>query len=201
MQREVLLLQDADHPQPEKVAEIVRRARSAPMRRREQTLADVIADRSCRDTCFVFEIVELVSIRFRRNRNRGEPPGRRVFPVGSRLVFPSVSHMLVATPREKEFCAYAIARWSRAGLVDQHNSGSIVNLERNGRRERDVNVQSIIWFVLGVIGFFSGLRLFIQRYVERTPRALQARGSFTLFAVFMIIFGIGAMAAGFASLS
>ena len=64
-----------------------------------------------------------------------------------------------------------------------------------------MNVQSIIWFVLGVVGFFSGLRLLFQRYVQRTPRALQARGSFTLFAVFMIIFGIGAMAAGFASLS
>jgi len=63
-----------------------------------------------------------------------------------------------------------------------------------------VDAQSVIWFVISVVAFASGLRLLIRRYVLKSPQAVQSRGSYTLFAVFMIIFALGALAAGLVSL-
>jgi hypothetical protein len=63
-----------------------------------------------------------------------------------------------------------------------------------------VDAQSIIWFAISIVALLSGVRLLIRRYVLRSPQALQSRGSYTLFAVFMIIFALGAFVAGMASL-
>lgn len=63
-----------------------------------------------------------------------------------------------------------------------------------------MGAQSIIWFVIGIVALLSGVRLLVRRYVLRSPQALQSRGSYTLFAVFMIIFALGAFAAGLVSM-
>lgn len=70
-----------------------------------------------------------------------------------------------------------------------------------GRKsERTVDAQSIIWFAISIVALLSGVRLLIRRYVLKSPQAVQSRGSYTLFAVFMIIFALGAFVAGMASL-
>lgn len=58
----------------------------------------------------------------------------------------------------------------------------------------------MIWFVLSGLAIFSGLRLLYRRYVLKTPQAVQSRGSYTLFAIFMLLFGVGALLAGIISL-
>lgn len=63
-----------------------------------------------------------------------------------------------------------------------------------------MNVQSMIWFAISVVALLSGVRLLVRRYVLRSPQAIQSRGSYTLFAVFMIIFALGAFVAGMVSL-
>lgn len=63
-----------------------------------------------------------------------------------------------------------------------------------------MGAQSILWFVIGGLALFSGIRLLFRRYVFKSPQAIQSRGSYTLFAVFMLIFAIGAFFAGLVSL-
>ncbi|MGD9713218.1 MAG: hypothetical protein AB7V46_14265 [Thermomicrobiales bacterium] len=63
-----------------------------------------------------------------------------------------------------------------------------------------MDAQSIIWFLISAVALLSGVRLLVRRYVLKSPQAVQSRGSYTLFAVFMIIFAVGAFAAGMASL-
>ncbi|CAN5496126.1 hypothetical protein BH24CHL4_BH24CHL4_25510 [soil metagenome] len=63
-----------------------------------------------------------------------------------------------------------------------------------------MGAQSILWFVIGVVALLSGLRLLFRRYLLKSPQAMQSRGSYTLFAVFMLIFAGGAFAAGLVSL-
>ncbi|CAN5689384.1 hypothetical protein BH23CHL5_BH23CHL5_21050 [soil metagenome] len=63
-----------------------------------------------------------------------------------------------------------------------------------------MSAQSMVWFVIGFVAFFSGLRILHQRFVAKTPHAIQSRGSYTLFAFFMLIFAFFAVFAGFVSL-
>ena len=59
-----------------------------------------------------------------------------------------------------------------------------------------MGAQSLIWFgVAGGAAAFA-LSLLHARYVKRAPRAVQSRGGFTLFALCMLLFAIGAAAAG-----
>ncbi len=63
-----------------------------------------------------------------------------------------------------------------------------------------MGAQSILWFGISIVAGFSGLRLLYRRYIIKLPHAVQSRGSYTLFAVFMIIFAAGAFVVGFISL-
>ena len=63
-----------------------------------------------------------------------------------------------------------------------------------------MDAQSILWFGLSGGALIFGLSLIRQRYFTKTPRAMQSRGSFTMFAILMLIFAIGALVAGLASL-
>lgn len=59
-----------------------------------------------------------------------------------------------------------------------------------------MNAQSILWFVIGMVALFSGLRILYQRYIAQETRAIQSRGSYTLFGFFMLICSAGAFLAG-----
>ena len=60
-----------------------------------------------------------------------------------------------------------------------------------------MGVQALIWFgIAGGALWFAGTLLH-ARYIKRTPQATRSRGAFTLFAVFMLLFALGAAAAGY----
>lgn len=63
-----------------------------------------------------------------------------------------------------------------------------------------MDAQTILWFGISGGALVFALSLIRQRYITRTPRAMQSRGSFTLFAILMFIFALGAFFAGLASL-
>jgi hypothetical protein len=58
---------------------------------------------------------------------------------------------------------------------------------------------SLLWFGIGGGAAVFSVSLVYQRYVRKTPQAMQSRGSFTMFAILMLLFAIGAIAAGVAS--
>ena len=63
-----------------------------------------------------------------------------------------------------------------------------------------MDAQTIVWFGISGGALVFALSLLRQRYITKTPRAMQSRGSFTLFAILMLIFAFGALVAGLASL-
>ena len=62
-----------------------------------------------------------------------------------------------------------------------------------------MGAQSILWFGLGGGALVFALSLLRQRYVTKEQQAVRSRGGFTLFALLMLVFALGAIAAGFAS--
>jgi hypothetical protein len=63
-----------------------------------------------------------------------------------------------------------------------------------------MDLESIIWFGIsgGTLAF--AISLLWQRYVKKTPHAVQSRGSFLLFAILSLVFSIGAFFAGLVTL-
>ncbi len=59
--------------------------------------------------------------------------------------------------------------------------------------------QALVWFGMAGGAAVFALSLLHARYVQKAPRAVQSRGAFTLFAIFMLIFALGAAAAGVAA--
>jgi hypothetical protein len=59
-----------------------------------------------------------------------------------------------------------------------------------------MNFDSILWFGIsgGTLAF--AISLLWQRYVKKTPHAMQSRGSFLMFAILSLIFSVGAFFAG-----
>jgi hypothetical protein len=62
-----------------------------------------------------------------------------------------------------------------------------------------VGAQSILWFGIGGGAALFAISLLRQRYITKEQRAVRSRGGFTLFAILMLIFAIGAIVAGIAS--
>ncbi|MCC6314075.1 MAG: hypothetical protein IT337_08665 [Thermomicrobiales bacterium] len=59
-----------------------------------------------------------------------------------------------------------------------------------------MGIQALIWFgVAGGAGVYA-VSLLYTRFVKRDPMAVRSRGGFTLFAVCMLLFAFGALAAG-----
>lgn len=62
-----------------------------------------------------------------------------------------------------------------------------------------MGAQALIWFgVAGGAAVFAA-SLLIDRYVRKAPRAVRSGGGFTLFALVMLLFALGAAVAGFAA--
>ena len=55
-----------------------------------------------------------------------------------------------------------------------------------------MSFDTILWFGIsgGTLAF--AVSLLWQRYVKRTPQAVQSRGSFLLFAILSLMFAVGA---------
>lgn len=73
----------------------------------------------------------------------------------------------------------------------------IIPDERNPEQPDDMDFDTILWFgISGGTAWFAATLLW-QRFVKRTDYAVQSRGSFLLFAMFALLFSLGALAAGF----
>lgn len=59
--------------------------------------------------------------------------------------------------------------------------------------------QTVIYFAIAGGSLALALSLLYSRYVKHDQRALQSGGGFTVFAAFMLLFAVGAAAAGYAS--
>lgn len=60
-----------------------------------------------------------------------------------------------------------------------------------------MDAQALVWFGIGGGAAIFACSLLFQRYVKKTAVAVQSRGAFTMFALLMFIFALGAVAAGF----
>lgn len=63
-----------------------------------------------------------------------------------------------------------------------------------------MGAQSIIWFCVAAGAAIFAVSLLNARYIRRDTRAIRSRGSYTLFAIFMLLFAIGAAGAGIAAI-
>jgi hypothetical protein len=63
-----------------------------------------------------------------------------------------------------------------------------------------LGAQTLVWFGIAGGAAVFALSLLHARYIARQPRAVQSRGGFTLFAIVMLLFAIGAAIAGIFSL-
>jgi hypothetical protein len=59
--------------------------------------------------------------------------------------------------------------------------------------------QTVIYFAIAGGSLALALSLLYSRYVKQDQRAVQSGGGFTFFAAFMLLFAVGAAAAGYVS--
>lgn len=64
---------------------------------------------------------------------------------------------------------------------------------------RLVGPQAILWFGIAGGSLALAASLLYSRYVRKDPQAVRAGSGFTLFAMCLVLFGIGAAVAGLAS--
>jgi hypothetical protein len=62
-----------------------------------------------------------------------------------------------------------------------------------------MNGPSLVYYGIAGGTFLLAISLLRKRYVERDPAAVQSGGGYTMFAVLMVIFAIGACLAGYFS--
>jgi hypothetical protein len=63
----------------------------------------------------------------------------------------------------------------------------------------NVGLQALIYFGVAAGSLALAISLLYGRYVRRDPRAVRSRGGVTLFAVCLLLFALGAAAAGLIS--
>lgn len=66
----------------------------------------------------------------------------------------------------------------------------------SGGARASVGPQAIIYFGIAGGAAALALSLLYDRYIRRDPRAVHSRGGFTYFAIFMLMFSLGAAIAG-----
>jgi hypothetical protein len=64
-----------------------------------------------------------------------------------------------------------------------------------------MNAQSLVYFGISGGTLLLALSLLRQRYLEKDQNAVRSRGGYTMFAVLMMLFAIGAFLAGYFSRS
>ena len=62
-----------------------------------------------------------------------------------------------------------------------------------------MDAQGVVWFVIAAVAAGMALRLLYQRYIAKQASAVQSRGGTTLFAICLLLFSLGAIAAGLVS--
>jgi hypothetical protein len=62
-----------------------------------------------------------------------------------------------------------------------------------------MDAQAAIWFVIAAAAAIGGVKLLYERFIVKKATAVESRGGTTLFALCMILFALGALAAGLVS--
>jgi hypothetical protein len=62
-----------------------------------------------------------------------------------------------------------------------------------------LGAQSLLWFGIGGGAALFAISLLRQRYISKEQQAVRSRGGFTLFALLMLAFALGAIVAGIAA--
>jgi hypothetical protein len=62
-----------------------------------------------------------------------------------------------------------------------------------------MDAQAAIWFIIAVAAAAGGVKLLYERFIVKKTAAVESRGGTTLFALCMILFALGAFAAGLVS--
>ena len=62
-----------------------------------------------------------------------------------------------------------------------------------------MDAQSLVWFGIAGGAAIFAFSLLRQRYITKERHAVRSRGGFTLFALLMLVFALGAFIAGLAS--
>lgn len=62
-----------------------------------------------------------------------------------------------------------------------------------------MDAQSLVWFGIAGGAAVFACSLLHARYIAKQPRAVRSRGSYTLFAILMFFFALGAAVAGLIS--
>ena len=64
-----------------------------------------------------------------------------------------------------------------------------------------MDAQAIVWFVIAAVAGGAAVRLVFNQFIAKKPSALHSRGGTTLFAICLLMFALGALAAGFITAS
>ena len=59
-----------------------------------------------------------------------------------------------------------------------------------------MNLTALLWIGIGLGAAVAALNILAQRYVRKTPRAMQSGGSFTLFGLLMLAFALFSIGIG-----
>jgi hypothetical protein len=62
-----------------------------------------------------------------------------------------------------------------------------------------MDAQAAIWFIIAAAATAGGIKLLYERFIVKKTTAVESRGGTTLFALCMILFALGALAAGLVS--
>jgi hypothetical protein len=59
-----------------------------------------------------------------------------------------------------------------------------------------MDLTAILWIGIGLGAGVFALNILYQRYVSKTPRAVQSGGSFTMFGILMLAFAVFSIGIG-----
>ncbi len=62
-----------------------------------------------------------------------------------------------------------------------------------------MDAQAAIWFIMAAAATFGGLKVLYERFIVKKTASVESGGGTTLFALCMILFALGALAAGLVS--
>jgi hypothetical protein len=86
---------------------------------------------------------------------------------------------------------------------NSHNADPAYNQRRNAGKQRQgfMSGQALVYFGISGGTLVMAISLLRKRYIERDRSAVTSRGGYTMFAILMLLFAIGAFFAGYFSRS
>ena|SRR5688500_10213009 len=123
--------------------------------------------------------------------------------VAHRVPLPCVATQLRRHPQQTDDDSFAVAiSVAEVGIPRRRGTIPVAG----GSPSRPINgvttavgLQALIYFSVAGGSLALALSLLYARYMRQDPQAVRSRGGFTLFAVCLLLFAVGAAAAGLVS--